>query len=154
MNRTQQPQTHVTKQSAISDLCAMSLNLAALSPIEKLLIDWGKDNLPEAVDAIANNLDKKDYCLRCIGAIFRAGVKQDPAFLWRCVDVCPKDLNRLSKWIGNIRWGDMGYPEEWGDVPGKLGWYEWIQSADLAGCLMSTSRPQRWIDLPGRVRSG
>lgn len=101
----------------------------------RMLFTWAYTHKPEAYVSIADNLDKRDYCLRCLGGIFRAAVKHDPPWLWKIIDCDARQVIELSPYIRPIPWADIGHPDSPGDIPGRIGWREWIKAADVAGWL-------------------
>lgn len=109
--------------------------MSDLDDLTKCLIQWAEKNHPAAVDSIADNLDNPKHCWKCLGAIFRRAVKLDPPWLWKVIDAAPADVRRLSPHIGEITWASLGYPDEWGAIPGSMGWVEWIKAAEVAGLL-------------------
>lgn len=133
--------TNVRARSANAPADQAHFGPQHLTELSKFLIDWATKNMPEAVDSIADNLDKPEHCLSCVGAIFRRVVKGDPPWLWKLVDARPELLLELSPHIGSIRWGSLGYPDAWGEIPGRMGWREWVRCADVAGWLSWGSAP-------------
>jgi hypothetical protein len=123
---------------------SLGFDLWHLTPTQQVLLDWGLVGLPAAFDAIANNLDKPDYVLRCFGALFRAAVRSDPPWLWQIIDADPRGVLALSPHIGSIEWAEAAEPWRsdfaklgWRESPGALGWRDWIEAARVAGELLA-----------------
>lgn len=109
--------------------------------------------MPEAVDAMIDRAGEVEYVRKCFGALFRGAVKFDPPWLWHVVDIAAKDLLKLAPYLGAISWSDPavepGFQRSamelgWEGVPGKMGWREWIKSAETAGWIDATSVPREW----------
>lgn len=124
------------------DNVTLGFDLQRLTTTQRVLLDWGLTGLPAAFDAIANNLDKPDYVVRCFGALFRAAVKQRPPWLWEIIEADRRGVLALSPHIGSIKWSEAAEPWRqrfaslgWEQMPGTLSWREWIEAARRAGEL-------------------
>lgn len=96
------------------------------SPLELSLLAWSLDHWPAPLDALFERWGDWEFERRCLGAIFRRAAACDPQWFWRMCEERPKEVLALASYIREIPWKDLGGLAEWGSVPGRIGWVEYV----------------------------
>lgn len=84
------------------------------------LIRWAGTHFPECQSAMAEKMDDHEFCMKCLGAIFRRRAATDPGWLFRTVERRPEEIMLLSKWIRGAEVAGVTFP------PPALGWRKWM----------------------------
>jgi hypothetical protein len=136
----------LTKSRAVAHGCATGCatnNNPPVAPIDRhrsrlelWLLTWANLNWPDdgkqhPVDAIFGRWGDWEFERKCIGAIFRRICRIDPTWLVRIAIAEPEEVIAIGPWVKQVEM-------EWGPVPGRLTWREWVEAA--------------WITFDDRVR--
>lgn len=107
----------------------------ARSPLELVLLSWACDHWPEPVDAILAKWGDWEFERKCLGAIFRRAAAVDPVWFYATCEERPREVLALAPSIREIPWVDLGGLAEWGSIPGRMGWGEYVRAVGTAGGL-------------------
>lgn len=101
------------------------------SALELVLLGWACDHWSEPVDALLARWGDWEFEKKCLGAIFRKAAAADRAWFFSVCVSHPREVVALGRYIRSIPMASLGGAAEWGEVPGAMGWVEYVKALRL-----------------------